>query len=1018
MLLFLEVWNLKKIIYILVLYALSTSIQVLYAAAATVNVDYNAQITSYDPAKLLGANSTCWVDYNPNFSTNLSTIKSAGSVLIRFPGGSVANEYHWNGTGSYDANNVWNPSVVSFTPGFMALPLGRGSTSPGYGFYSVLMDGDTSNNSQWKSDTTTAAAIVNNPYLAVILDSPQQVTAFKIYWGPSYAKNYEIQRWTGGAFNISIAYTDTSQWVTVATVTNGAGGVDTCNIPATTAQSIRLLIHQPASVPGSGFTVNEVELYNGAIKLTNNTASPSGQTAVIASPGFQANAASGWRPNFSFLDFINMLNSLGSGAMGVVIVDFGIGTPEEAAAWVQYAKSNGYLPKIKYWEIGNENDGTWETTGPVDAEYYALRFIKFVQQMKAVDASIKIAGPVISWINNISQKYDGQSYMDTFLGILQAQGALNLLDIIDWHMYPNWANNNEATTLATSDNWQSGQNWKAYVEGLVNKYYGSPNAKDLLLSEYNSGSATLLLMDFMNALWTANWDGEYAKAFGPRANACLWAVFNNDSTPGNYDTGYLEIGQQAGSYKYQPRSSYWAMYMINNYLSCPDPFGNTVVTATSNQALLPVYAVRRSDGVLSLMVINKDKVNDYQASINISNFNVDYSAGLYTFSSAAYAPYYIQNYVLHDASRTYIDPDLPPQVNTFTAAANNFNFDFPPYTISIFNFTPAPAPVDMLIDNCDDGDNRNNMAGYWYTYDDNPAPNYGTSYVVPMNNNYATAHSMTPVPFYMQATGYTDTGMAARITGYVTNTYAYGFIGMGIDLKNPLGPQNIFCCQGIRFWQKGDGNSYRVRLMAPAAYPTDGVGGNMYGWQFTPTSAWSQITVPFSSMTQEGAPTPWGNDHPSLSQVLGEVQGIQWQTVVQPLASINLWVDQIEIYQCSGGCITYPTPTYTVTLTSTITPTPASPQNLDNSYIFPSLVNLSGANDGVTFYKLPSHVSIKLFNIVGELVYTADTDITAGQFFMKLKQNQGGTNIAAGIYIYTIIDKERHVKIGKIAVIW
>ena len=61
-------------------------------------------------------------------------------------------------------------------------------------------------------------------------------------------------------------------------------------------------------------------------------------------------------PNF-LLNFIHIATNAGVQAM--ITVNYGTGTSNEAAAWVTNVKNNHY--GFKYWEIGNECYGTWET---------------------------------------------------------------------------------------------------------------------------------------------------------------------------------------------------------------------------------------------------------------------------------------------------------------------------------------------------------------------------------------------------------------------------------------------------------------------------------------------------------------------------------------------------------------------------------------------------------------------------------------------------------------------------------
>ncbi|MGD0565829.1 MAG: glycoside hydrolase family 44 protein [Candidatus Goldiibacteriota bacterium] len=672
---------LKKAVLILIYLLLSVAA---FSTAATITVDNTTVVNPYHYRMLLGNNLGYWIS-PAAYTANTAQINAAGSYLLRFPGGSVSDQYHWNGNGSYDANNIWHPSQTIYSPGFQANELRRGTTSS-YGNPSVLADGNTTNASQWISDTITAAGATTNAYVIVMLSSAQAVNQVNIYWGDTYAVNYEIQYWSNsGNFGWAPHTANTSSWTTISTVTNGPGGNDIETIPSTTAQIFRILMHQSS---GAGYKMNEIMLYNGTTRVSVNE-NDMGQSTIIASPTDLENSNGGWTPAFGFETYMTLINSMGGKAIPVCTVNFGTGTPEEAAAWVYYAN---IVQKygIKYWQVGNEMDGTWETGGPVDAQYYAARFIKFADAMKAVDPTIKICGPVISSIQINSELYDGQTFIDTFLQNVQTAGKLADLDVVDFHIYADWQNNVASATLDTPNNWFGESNYKTFIDNLQTKYYGTTAAKEVYMSEYNSGGATLLAMQFPMTLWIANWIGEYAKSFGIRADASLWDVMNNNASTGNYDQGFLEIGQQTGAYKYQQRATYWGMYIFNNLFGVQDDNGNTLMSASSNQSLLPVYANQRSDGKLAVMVVNKDSVNEYETTLNISGYTMSSSADIYTFAATAAAPYYIQNYVWYDSTpSSYASPDLAPQASIIHNAASSFSFTFAPYSVTVFNFVPA-----------------------------------------------------------------------------------------------------------------------------------------------------------------------------------------------------------------------------------------------------------------------------------------------------------------------------------------
>lgn len=228
---------------------------------------------------------------------------------------------------------------------------------------------------------------------------------------------------------------------------------------------------------------------------------------------------------------------------------------------------------------------------------------------------------------------------------------------------------------------------------------------------------------------------------------------------------------------------------------------------------------------------------------------------------------------------------IPLQASDFPTATP------PPTATATANLTPiAKTP---LFDDMNDGDNQNAWGGYWYTYDDLGAPNNGTSYVVPWSDaRWAAAGSAGT--FFMQAPGYDTTGSAARMTGVVTNVFPYGFVGMGSALVDPKAPVNLAPCTDISFWEKGDGKNYRLKISSAEPKFSSGNGDNHYGYAFTSHAAWTLVTLPATSLTQE---TGWGSVV-TRAEALAMATDIQFQTVGQPLASIDLWIDEIYFNGC------------------------------------------------------------------------------------------------------------------------
>jgi len=102
-------------------------------------------------------------------------------------------------------------------------------------------------------------------------------------------------------------------------------------------------------------------------------------------------------------EFISFCKNLG--VEPLICVNAGSGTPEEAAQWVEYCNGSIDTPmgklraenghpepyNVKYWEIGNEIYGPWQT-GHCTAEEFAKRIIEFHKAMKKVDQNIILLG--------------------------------------------------------------------------------------------------------------------------------------------------------------------------------------------------------------------------------------------------------------------------------------------------------------------------------------------------------------------------------------------------------------------------------------------------------------------------------------------------------------------------------------------------------------------------------------------------------------------------------------------------
>ncbi|MDA3901087.1 MAG: CIA30 family protein [Spirochaetes bacterium] len=119
-------------------------------------------------------------------------------------------------------------------------------------------------------------------------------------------------------------------------------------------------------------------------------------------------------------------------------------------------------------------------------------------------------------------------------------------------------------------------------------------------------------------------------------------------------------------------------------------------------------------------------------------------------------------------------------------------------------------------------------------------------------------------------------------TGKVTKKFEYGFIGFGI---RPDGEDlaRFRKAKGITFKVIGDGKSYRMRAESTKVTDYD-----YHGKVFSTKGSVTQVSVPYSSLKQEG----WGTGVGSFNK--GTLVQISFQTVGQPHDSVSLKIFDVQ----------------------------------------------------------------------------------------------------------------------------
>jgi alpha-L-arabinofuranosidase len=280
------------------------------------------------------------------------------------------------------------------------------------------------------------------------------------------------------------------------------------------------------------------------------------------------------------------------GAIPTISVRLREGTPEQAADLVRYVNiEKGY--GVTYWAIGNEPTlfaAELRQMGKAD-DYDTVQFNRewreFATAMKEVDPSIKLMGPEI---NQFNYDYDANpkdsADRDWMTEFLKANG--DMVDVVTFHRYPFPRGAQQNVTIA--DLREHTREWTqtmVYLRGLIEEL----TSRDLpiAITEVNThwnpaigGEATP--DSHYNAIWLAETLGQLMVQDVFMVNH--WML----TSPGRQG-GWGLIGRS------EVRPSYYVFQLYRQ-------FGTELLYANSGVPDVSLYAGRRDDGRLSLLIVN------------------------------------------------------------------------------------------------------------------------------------------------------------------------------------------------------------------------------------------------------------------------------------------------------------------------------------------------------------------------------------------------------------------------------
>ncbi|MCL2260125.1 MAG: hypothetical protein FWC15_02075 [Fibromonadales bacterium] len=285
-----------------------------------------------------------------------------------------------------------------------------------------------------------------------------------------------------------------------------------------------------------------------------------------------------------------------TGVRAMFTANFGSGTPEKAAKWVDYT-NNKKKAGVIHWEIGNEIYGDWhihyDKYGKDKGHIYGKRARDFIIAMKKADPKIKVG----------------------VLGVLDGEWNENVLkqvgdiaDAIIIHHYPQHFGQENDFALLSSPQILEGIYQR--VRETVKKY--AKKDLEIWLTEWNSvdfnpGPQSISLI---NGLFVADYLGMLAKV---KAESAQYWDIHNDVTPEGGDYGYLSrsYDDQIGGNK--PRPSYYAFQMAS------DGIRGKLVDSKSGEDNLTTY-LSQNGKKKTLLVVNKSPWTAFKGSLKIPGF--------------------------------------------------------------------------------------------------------------------------------------------------------------------------------------------------------------------------------------------------------------------------------------------------------------------------------------------------------------------------------------------------------------
>lgn len=611
-------------------------------AAHEVRIDLTARGHVFRPDEALGAAFDGGVrgGIDQNLTPhNIAAMKRLGlrPLTYRLRTELGIEAWHWNPVGRWSdpakQQGYWTSSdrlgpPIGLSWGYKLPRRGDSIDNANETEWSRLTDGDPA--TFWKSNPYLDPSVVRDgrphaQWLQIRLPAAAEMDAIGIDWAEPFATRYAVQYWVGTSLD-----DQKGRWITFprGMIKDGRGGkvrLDLTDRPVS-ARYVRILMLESSGTapPGShdwrdrkGYAVGEVYLgrktAGGLNDQLTHLPDPRRQSFTHVSSTDPWHRAIDRDIDLEQAGIDRIFRSgLASGRPVMTPVGLLFDTPDNAAAELRYLRRRRY--PVREVELGEEPDGQY--AAPED---YGALYVAAARRLKGILPGARFGGPSLQSYatTTVLQPEAPAAWTAGFLAYLRDRGRMADLGFVSFEYYPVETMCGDINAaLITQTAWL-----KDAVRTL--RADGTPKATPLIITEYGlSAHAGRAMSELPSALLMGQIVGEWLQLGGKAAYMFGYppnTPFNQTNPCAGFGNMTPFIADGDGQAR-TPTPTYYAARLLTGVWTQPGHGAHRSLPAEVTDMPgdeVRAYAVRRPDGRLAVMAINRSRDRRYRLTLAV-----------------------------------------------------------------------------------------------------------------------------------------------------------------------------------------------------------------------------------------------------------------------------------------------------------------------------------------------------------------------------------------------------------------